>query len=362
MRVGILDWETACERLEPVWQTRLRAAGAHPSLLPGWLEAAAAAHRQEHGLRVAVGDDGDALLPFFHGRRRMWGIDLPSLELAGNLVAYHQEVIAEASPEQLLLALARQSRWQVLVAEEVPDGGRTATALQAVAERLGADLLRYPGDASPYLPIESDWEEFLSGRGRDFRYRLRREWRRLEAAGEFGFRHFHSASDVEELLGLMLAVEERSWKREAGMAIGASRVETAYYRRLLPWLARSGMLAADVLYLNGCVAAYSLCYRFDGRMGQLKTSFDQRFAALSPGAVLTRRVIQDAFEEGMKEFDFLGGQMEHKRRWTERVRRHSHWFLFARRWPGRGIGRLKRLGGWFRKGGHPQTSTSTAGG
>ena len=67
------------------------------------------------------------------------------------------------------------------------------------------------------------------------------------------------------------------------------------------------------------VAADLNC-RFAGGTFLLKTGFDERYGAFSPGLVLRGEVLRAAIEEGARFYDFLGGPDHYKLRWTAELR------------------------------------------
>jgi CelD/BcsL family acetyltransferase involved in cellulose biosynthesis len=60
-----------------------------------------------------------------------------------------------------------------------------------------------------------------------------------------------------------------------------------------------------------------------------KLAFDERYSALSPGHLLVNAVARDCAERGVVEFDFLGGQMEWKARWTPLARKLHSVYIFS---------------------------------
>jgi CelD/BcsL family acetyltransferase involved in cellulose biosynthesis len=200
-----------------------------------------------------------------------------------------------------------------------------------------------PGHISPYLSIHGDWDQFISSKNKKFRYKVRTGITDLQAAGTVSERWFDTAAATEEFLTDMLSIEAHSWKAPVGMAVRAQEMEHEYYRLLLPFLAAQRALQANVMYLDSIPVAYSLCYLSHGRARQLKTSFDERFASLSPGAVAHQHSIKRAFEIGATEFDFLGDVMSHKNQWATAVREHESIYLFLPNWRGRIVGRARQL-------------------
>jgi len=246
-------------------------------------------------------------------------------------VSYDHEVVTSTS-RRLLLESCLDSfnpHWEVLHVAKVLSSGPTAAALQEIGHTKGRTLHVFPDDSSPYLPIDQTWEEFLASRSKNFRYTLRRKEKALKKAGILEERWYESLADVPDLYECMMSVEANSWKTEAGLAVSDTAHEQRYYQRLLPYLAERGALFANSLQLDGNPIAYHLCYRWGGRVGNLKNSFHEDYEKLSPGSVAIHHAIKRAFETGVEDFDFLGDIQPHKSLWTKQVRQHGNYYLFS---------------------------------
>ncbi len=344
-----MAWPEARARYGSAWTDLLRRAGADPSMLPAWVECAADAFGRLDGLRVCLAIDGSTLVglvPYFRADRRMAGMTLRALEPAGNLVSYHQEAITTDRHLEVLAGLLSQANaqggWDILTLDNVPAEGETRRALACLAATAGYDLFGYSGEASPYLRIAGDWDSLLAAKAKKFRYKVRR--REKDLAGDPGLelRWFEGPQYTGPLLADMLRIEAGSWKVAEGTDIPSRQQELRYHERLLPMLARDDLLLANVLYIRGEPAAYNLCARWAGRIGHLKTSYQQRFAELSPGAMAFEAMLRRAFHERCREFDFLGDDMGHKRHWSTGVRRHESLLLCNRSLRGRGVALAKR--------------------
>jgi CelD/BcsL family acetyltransferase involved in cellulose biosynthesis len=205
-----------------------------------------------------------------------------------------------------------------------------------------------PGDVSPYLPIDCSWEAYLGQKDKKFRYKLRQRRKFVEQDPRCRLTWYRDPTDAERLLADIVQIEARSWKARAGIDIPSNPVELQYHRVLLPFLAQQGWLDANVLYIEDQPAAYNLCCSYKGWVGQLKTSFDEKFAELSPGTAVIDASIERAFGQQAREFDFLGDAGGHKLAWTSHTRTHADYFLYAPRLRPRLIGWLKTLKNRFR--------------
>jgi hypothetical protein len=334
MRIEVLSWQEALRNIGADWSALVRSSGANPSLDPRWMDAVLRSHARTGEAFVAAAHEGDALvgaLPFLETRVRLRGLSLNAVDLASNLVSYHPEIVG-TRPTELLeatLAHAHAGRWDLLRIDNAPDDAATVQALRAVAARLRAKTLTRPGESSPYIAIDSGWDEFLATRSKKFRANVTRAVRRMKEQGETAMQWFGPGDDAAALLRCMLEIEERSWKADAGSAITDRRVEIEYYRCVLPVLSEMGALFANVLFIKDVPAAYVLCCNYDGWVGQLKTSFDKSIQ--DAGARVIDESVRSAFASGARTYDFLGEASAHKLKWTDRVRTHHGYWLLSRR-------------------------------
>jgi CelD/BcsL family acetyltransferase involved in cellulose biosynthesis len=355
-----LDWQEARARWSSAWAALSSEGRYHLSLSPGWIQASATAAGRFQDLRVLVCREGDRLVgvvPYLVHCERIWGIRMAVAEFATNLMSYHHQIVAPARETEVLSMFLDRGPWDIAVLNGVVADSPTAAAVSAVAAHDASNVLRYTSEASPYLPINGSWTDYLATRTANFRANLKRKEKRLQKAGILEEHWFRKPAEVPELYQCMLDVEAASWKAKQGLAVSDREDEQRYYQALLPFLATSGALYANALYLDGTPVAYHLCCAHAGTVGNLKTSFRKDHAALSPGAVVIARAIQRAFEDGFREFDFHGGEQYHKLLWTGRLRRHDSYYLYSRRLRSRALALGKKAAhvvkGWMHDAGTP---------
>lgn len=342
-------WSELNSDLVAQWEGLILADGLNISLHPHWTDAIATATNRLDGLRLFTAWEGDSLravIPYFLSRFRVLRIPLRTVELAGNLVSYHQEIIASGYQTEILSALLSKkvaNKWQLFRADNVLADTDSAAAIRALVPEIGSTLITMPGERSPYFSTEGDWDSFLAGKSKSFRYALKRKENKLRKAGDLDIEWYSKGGDASALLDDILTVESESWKKDSDMAISEKDFEREYYKLLLPFLMERDWMYANVLKLDGQPIAYNLCYSVNGKIGQLKTSFDNAFRSLSPGIVMYKETIKRAFELGASEFDFLGDAMPHKLEWTDTVREHHGYYLFSKDLGAHIVGKIKDL-------------------
>ncbi len=347
MAVTILDWADARARLHAQWGEMLAARGGNPSLHPDWLHISLDSWGLAQQAQVAVvgcAPDSLAIVPFLVRKRSLAGIPLRCLELCSNVFSYHAEVLAAHDTDAALQAfLGSRSlpAWHAVFMSNIVADSPTARAARRVPESIARGLSVRSGERSPYIVADRPWNDYLSTRSKKVRANIMRSQRQMLAAGESGMRWYEAGSDWQQLLEEILTIEQASWKVSAGVEIARGTHQHQYYRRLLPWLSSIDGLLANVLYVHERPAAYVLCARWRGWVGQLKTSFDRSLR--DAGSRVVDASLERAFNLGCGEYDFLGDAAPHKMRWTDHIRAHEDFWLFKPGLRGAVLGRVKML-------------------
>lgn len=362
MTIRMFSWTEALQVLAPAWIEMVRNLGLNPSHDPRWMDAVVRSHGISDETRVAAWFQERELvgiLPFRQTVVRRMGLPLRTVAPVTNLVSYHAGLIASCQAEQLLAETLRQAGaggWDLLHFNNVPADSATGRTLEAFARQHGSTIITQPGETSPYIRITTDWDQFLATRTKKFRANVTRATRRMADAGETGMEWTIGTGDTDRLLTRMLAVEAASWKAESGIAISQSTTERDYHAQLLPALAGMQALFANVLLVKDRPAAYVLGCRYNGWVGQLKTSFDRQIA--DAGARVIDASVRRAFDEQADVYDFLGDAAPHKLKWTSDLNSHSNYWIYSRGLAARIAGgatrlldRIRRRGGTARQNG-----------
>jgi CelD/BcsL family acetyltransferase involved in cellulose biosynthesis len=343
--VEIYDWSTAERQVGSLWAGLVATGGYNPSLHPEWLGFTLEVWGLKAGARVAVVRDGESvsIIPFLQRRVTVLGVPVRCVDLCSNVLAYHAEIVTNGSVDralELFLTDRRVPAWDAVRLGNLPTTGATAQAARSVRAPLISGISVRAGERSPYVPITAPWQDYLKTRPKKLRANITRCDRLMQQAGESGMKWYTTGDDTRELLAEMLEIEKHSWKQDAGISIKDGAPESAYYERLLPWLARHGLLA-NVLFVRERPVAYVLCANWHGWVGQLKTSFSTELR--DAGARVIQTSLERAISLGAREYDFLGDAAFHKLRWTDSIRAHEDVWLFSPALRGRAVAQLKRL-------------------
>lgn len=177
---------------------------------------------------------------------------------------------------------------------------------------------------SPFVALNGDWEAFRGTLTSSRLRELRRRRRRLEERGRLRLEILDGTERLDELLEEGFAVEASGWKSDERTAI-ASRPETRrFYAELSAWAARRGWLRLAFLRLDRRPLAFDLCLEARGVHFLLKTGFDIEFRQFAPGLLMRHDMLARAFSEGLRRYEFLGGDDPWKLEWTQTCRELLH--------------------------------------
>ena len=127
-----------------------------------------------------------------------------------------------------------------------------------------------------------------------------------------------------------IALHRARWSAEGGSdGLGDERNE-AFHREAVQLLAEAGKLRMYTLFAarRPVASVYGVVHA--GKFNYYQSGYDPNWASRSVGLVLLARTVQDAFAEGLQEFDFLHGNESYKRDWA----RGERWTIQMRLWRG----------------------------
>lgn len=320
-----ISFENAVISMDSAWSNIIRNENINPSLSLGWLKCACDAFRISDDIKVFViykNSEVASVIPYYFVEKNISGITAKCIELATNLVTYHQELITQLTIKEtmeiFISHLRKKTSWDAILFKDLQIGGKTY-------EGLTSSLLSttYLSESSPYLALSGTWEQLIASKPKKFRYKVNKREKELANNHSLKSIWFRGGDNYDDLINDILHIEQRSWKVQDSMDITSRPIETLYYKHLIPYLSKHNLLIANVLKFEGIAIAYNLCYQVNGYVGQIKTSFDNSYQELSPGAMIIEEALRQYYQEGYIEFDFLGDVMPHKMAWTKKLRPHE---------------------------------------
>jgi CelD/BcsL family acetyltransferase involved in cellulose biosynthesis len=258
-------------------------------------------------------DDHHGILPVgelaFLGREGVTGDYLDVIALPGR----EQDVLRAC-----LDHLATDRRWDLLRVSDVAESSSTLANLHEEARARGFAAVPDRTQICPYLPLPATWDAFLASVSANMRSNLRRREKKLAALGAI----------IEEARGpaLVPALDQlfelhgARWQTRGRTGNFVDPRLREFHRTLAPALDEEGRVGLWTLVMEDKPAAAIYGFRHRGRFLYYQAGFDPAFAEHGVGLALMGHAIRRSIECGLVEFDYLRGDEEYKRRWTNKTR------------------------------------------
>ena len=192
-----------------------------------------------------------------------------------------------------------------------------------------AHLLSAIGDAaqvkdcnrSYYIETTEDWAAIKSGMGKTMRANLDRHIRRFFKLYDCAFRRVEHTDEIEMTIKRFVYLHQARWQ-----AVGeAGSFSLPRFREFLSETMRESIACNRMrmwtLEIDGLIEAVLLAFLDGGVAHYFQGGFNPDYAKESLGTVMIGLCIKDCVEaDDVKEFDFMGGDVQYKAHWTKTSR------------------------------------------
>jgi CelD/BcsL family acetyltransferase involved in cellulose biosynthesis len=210
-----------------------------------------------------------------------------------------------------------------LIVGHVPQADESVHALDRASRAARRVTWWEPGQTSPVVDLEGDFDSYLGRLGRHTRRELARLRRKLEAEqGDVRVDSFAVPANLQEELQGALELEASGWKGRRGTAILSRPDTAAFYRRFATAFAARGELRLSTLAAGGRLIAFDLCLVANDRAWTIKGAYDEEYRRYAPGLLLLLAEIEDAYSRGLAAVELLGGADAYKLKFTTSSRTH----------------------------------------
>lgn len=206
-------------------------------------------------------------------------------------------------------AFARACGWRALRLDALDPDWPALAPLLAGFRRAGRIALRFAHFGNWHADVGGqDWAAYLAARPGDLRETIRRRTARAARDPAIRFEVIADAAGVEAGIAAYAAVYARSWKvPEPYPAFGPAWLRAA---------AAAGVLRLGILWQGETPVAAQYWTVAGGAARVEKLAHDEAARALSPGTVLTARMIRHLLESGARTLDFGRGDDPYKAAWS----------------------------------------------
>jgi CelD/BcsL family acetyltransferase involved in cellulose biosynthesis len=321
--------------------------------ISAWWHAIGARDCKLYILTARIGTDGPlaGLLPLtirkLHGALRCLGF------AAMDRTIDHLDVIA---PAQRRAELTAEFSWQlarvrgcfdVVDLDALSADSTLGTRLLQDLGGIGAAPHLIQAQPAPKLTLPAEAEQFLKSLRKKQRSNLTRGEKRLEArcGAPPRYRKVVAPAELPAALGKLHDLHQARQQQKGNAGVFAEAASTAFQQAVASAFLRNDWLRLYFLEAAGQAIAAMYCFKIGSRLSYYLGGYDPAWSDVSPGALLTARVIREAVSEGCAEFDFLRGDESYKTLWTEQ-RNVDRRYRIGVSWRGRVQVRLLQARSW----------------
>jgi peptidoglycan/xylan/chitin deacetylase (PgdA/CDA1 family)/CelD/BcsL family acetyltransferase involved in cellulose biosynthesis len=202
----------------------------------------------------------------------------------------------------------------VLELNEIPESSPNVPFLRALGAQKGM-AWREVDVPCATVPMAEGWEAYLRLLAPRFRTKLRSTLRNVEARPEARFEACRNCEDLDHWLSELFELHGRRWARASKPGVFRSESKRRFYQEVSPLLLDRGWLFFSTLKWKeqSLACQYGLVY--GNRYFQLQEGFDPDCEHWQTGIALRAWSIRELLQQGVAEYDFLGGIGRHKLDW-----------------------------------------------
>lgn len=280
-------------------------------LLPWW-------HRLSVGRELSiyaasVGTRLAGVLPAYHARAPLGG---QRLRLLGDSVTSdYLGVIAQ--PGDLELASEAIAQAVLLEERDVLLEGMLASDPLIAAFRVAGKSVSTRPNTCPYLALDAlpDFDKWVRDRPPEVsQLRRRRRW--LEKRPGFRIEILTEEQEIAAALPTLWQLHRAGWAVRGGTQALRDPAVEEFHSESARELARRGWVRLYLLHADGASRAALYGFERGGRFLFYQSGSDPEWRKRSVGTVLLCAALEDAFQRGLTEFDFLRGNERYKTLYT----------------------------------------------
>ena len=172
-------------------------------------------------------------------------------------------------------------------------------------------IVSWESDESVFeMPLPPTWGAFLNQLTGKQRHEIRRKLRRLENAGDIGYRVIRDVDEIADAMDIFLALFRSN---RPDKSVFMTDQMTTYFRALAAAFAREGILRLFFLDMDGKPVAAAMCFDYQSTLYLYNNGYDNRYRSLSLGMLSKVFSIRNSIHEGKQRYSFLKGDEAYKK-------------------------------------------------
>jgi CelD/BcsL family acetyltransferase involved in cellulose biosynthesis len=225
----------------------------------------------------------------------------------------------EEFSEALLRCMVQErKRWDICRFNTLPPDSPSAMSLQRRLTQSHWPHLRYQRVASA-ITLPETWEEYRQQLSSEDRKNLERYGRRLSKRFNVRIYRCSNEGELHVCLEALFRLHQARWENAGESGSFRDERRQKFYYDLSGALMHRDYLELWALELDGNIAATQYAFRYRDTVFQLQEGFDPERTSDRVGMILRGHVIEQLISQGVRKYDFLGGEPGYKARWSAKA-------------------------------------------
>ena len=174
-------------------------------------------------------------------------------------------------------------------------------------------------DGAPYLPITGEWDEYRLNLKKRFLADTKRQMSRFKGEYKLNFLEPGASTDVPALLEKLIELHITRYRALKARSVFENSAVASFFKSISHTFFDKGWLSLNYLTLDNEIATIHLGFKKDNKLYYYIPVFSDRFRQYSIGRLLLFDVVQKAFNNKFKEFDFMLGEEDYKMNWSPNI-------------------------------------------
>jgi CelD/BcsL family acetyltransferase involved in cellulose biosynthesis len=205
--------------------------------------------------------------------------------------------------------------WDTCELNTLPVDSAAVPSLVSDLKRRRWSLQRREGPRTT-ISLPETWESYVTHTiSKKEKTKIGYYTNRLEKRFRVSITKCENAQEIPASLGTLFELHQKRWQMKGGPGSFASAERRELYYNMAPSFVERRWLEFWILQVDGKPVAGQLGFRYRNAVYSLQEGFDPAYSSERVGYVLRAHVLKTLIGQGVRQYDFLGGEESSKIRW-----------------------------------------------
>jgi CelD/BcsL family acetyltransferase involved in cellulose biosynthesis len=280
--------------------------------------------------------DNDSLLgfaPLMHLKSKLNGVfNYTKIEFIGTGLSDFSDIITikndKKVKEDLLNYLIKENIWDEISLINIPFNSNTISLFNAFYNNTNIRLYRRVNTKVLCIDLlQNTWEEYYKGLSKNHRRELKKRFNKINKGGNWKC-EFNPACESNELFSIFQVLNSGRSKQKGWIS---PFDDPDFHKFFLKFIAAKSYhfeTLFSILTYEGMPISYTLGFVNKNIYYHWSIGFDLSYADYSPNKIHHQLLIEECFNRGYAEFNFMRGESGYKFLWTKKYTENNYVVIY----------------------------------